>query len=253
MTVSALLLRGLLAGLIAGLLAFACAKTVGEPQIDRAIGVEEQSAAAGHPASGHAHEHEAPLVSRETQSTVGLLTALLVYAMAMGGLFALVFAFLHGRVGAGDPRALALILAVAAFVVLALVPALKYPPNPPAVGAADTIAFRTKIYFATIGLSVLSGALAAWAGSRLAARHGAWNAAIAAGLLFIALVAAAQFLLPDLNEVPSDFPATLLWKFRIAALGMQAVLWVTLGLVFGRLVDDRSAERVLVAAPGIRR
>ncbi len=252
MTVSALLLRGLLAGLVAGLLAFACAKTFGEPQIDRAIAVEEQLAAAEHSAPGPTHEHETELVSRKTQSTVGLLTAVLVYAMAMGGLFALVFAFLHGRVGAGDPRALALALAVGAFVVLVLVPALKYPPNPPAVGAADTIAFRTRIYFAMMGLSVLSGVLATWAGRQLAARHGAWSAGIAAGLLFIVLVGAAQFLLPDLNEVPANFPATVLWKFRVASLGMQAVLWTTLGLLFGRLAEARSAEAALAAAPGIR-
>ncbi len=39
--------------------------------------------------------------------------------------------------------------------------------------------------------------------------------------------------LPAINEVPSNFPATMLWKFRVAALGMQVMVWGTFGLVFG--------------------
>ena len=37
-------------------------------------------------------------------------------------------------------------------------------------------------------------------------------------------------------------PAVVLWNFRVAALGMQVVVWGTFGLVFGPL-----AERLLVA------
>jgi hypothetical protein len=48
---------------------------------------------------------------------------------------------------------------------------------------------------------------------------------------------AAQIVLPDINEVPADFPATVLWKFRMASLGMQAMTWSTIGLVFGALAE----------------
>ena len=34
-------------------------------------------------------------------------------------------------------------------------------------------------------------------------------------------------------EVPKDFPATLLWQFRLTSLGGHSVLLATLGLVFG--------------------
>ena len=46
--------------------------------------------------------------------------------------------------------------------------------------------------------------------------------------------------LPDVNEVPEGFPATVLWDFRIASLGAQAITWATLGLLFGVF-----AERVI--------
>jgi predicted cobalt transporter CbtA len=54
-------------------------------------------------------------------------------------------------------------------------------------------------------------------------------------------VVIAQLVLPDINEVPAEFPATVLWKFRMASLGLQALMWTTLGLLFGAL-----AERVVV-------
>src|ERR1700761_7607089 len=82
--VGSLILRGLLVGLVAGLLAFGFAKFVGEPQVDRAIAFEAQMDAA----KGDAPEPE--LVSREVQSSIGLLTGVLVYGTAIGGLFALV-------------------------------------------------------------------------------------------------------------------------------------------------------------------
>jgi Probable cobalt transporter subunit (CbtA) len=52
----------------------------------------------------------------------------------------------------------------------------------------------------------------------------------------------AQVVLPDINEVPADFPAVVLWKFRMTSLGVQALMWTTLGLVFGTL-----AERVIIS------
>jgi predicted cobalt transporter CbtA len=52
-----------------------------------------------------------------------------------------------------------------------------------------------------------------------------------------------QFLLPAVNEVPTDFPAVLLWNFRVASIGTQLVLWATIGLAFGLW-----AERVLQKA-----
>ena len=91
--VGSLLLRGMLVGLAAGLLAFGFAKFIGEPQVDKAIAFEAQLAAA----KGEAPEME--LVSRETQSSLGLLTGVVVYGTAVGGLFSLVFAYALGRSG----------------------------------------------------------------------------------------------------------------------------------------------------------
>jgi hypothetical protein len=123
--VRTLLIWGMVVGIVAGLLAFGFAKVFGEPQVDRAIAFEDQMDRAKGEAPGP------ELVSRAVQSGVGLLTGVVVYGTAFGGLFALPFAFAYQRIGRLSARGTAALLAAAGFVSLFLVPQLKYPSNPP--------------------------------------------------------------------------------------------------------------------------
>jgi hypothetical protein len=232
------LIRGMIAGAVAGLLAFGVAKIFGEPQVDRAIAFEEQHAKAEAAAKGQADQgEEEELVSRRVHRTTGLLTAVMVYGAAMGGLFALTFAFLYRRVGDFSPRVLALLLALAAFVAIYYMPSLKYPANPPAIGEPATIGYRTGLFFLMILISLGGLVFAVATGRRLAEKYGGLNATLIGAGLFVAIIAIAQFLLPDINEVPPDFPAVVLWNFRMTSMGMQALIWTTLGLVFGVLAE----------------
>ncbi len=248
--VRTLLIRGMLAGVLAGLLAFGFAKIFGEPQVDHAIAFEtlldeakskadaNKMSMSGNTGSMSMPAAEDPaLVSRQTQAGLGLFTGVVVYGAAFGGLFALVFAYAYGRIGNLSPRATAALLAGAAFVALVIVPELKYPANPPSVGNPDTIGQRTGLFLVMIIISIAAMVFAAWAGRRVAARLGRWNACIVGGAVFIVLVAIVQILLPVINEVPAQFPADLLWRFRIASLGIEAILWTTIGLVFGVLAE----------------
>lgn len=232
-----LLVRGMLVGLIAGLLAFGFAKVFGEPQVDRAIAFEDGMA------KMHGEPEEPELVSREVQASFGLLTGVEVYSVSLGGIFALVFAYALGRVGKVGPRGLAALLALAAFVVVFVVPGLTYPPNPPSVGNPDTIGQRTKLFFLMILVSVAAAVIAFNTARKVSARSGLWSGTIAGVALYLLIVAVAGYLFPVINEVPENFSAVLLWKFRTASLGIQLVLWTSLGLMFGRV-----AERMLSAA-----
>ena len=233
-----LLLRGMLAGLIASLLAFGFAKFIGEPQVDRAIAFED---------SMHSHSHsgdveEPELVSREVQASIGLLTGVAVYGTALGGLFALAYAFISGRLVQLPPRAATILIAAVGFLVLYIVPYLKYPANPPSVGQTDTIGYRTQLYFGMIVFSLAALAIAISFGRQAFDKLGGWNATILGAAVYLVLVAIAAYALPAINEVPEKFPADLLWNFRVAALGTQAILWITIGLLFGWLVE-RSREK----------
>ncbi|GLW49477.1 membrane protein [Streptomyces sp. NBRC 14336] len=230
-TVRTLLVRGMLAGLGAGVLAFVFAYLVGEGPVDAAIAFEESNS----------HEHGGEeLVSRTVQSTAGLATGMLVFGVAVGGIAALAFCFALGRVGRIGARATGALTALAGFLLLYLIPTLKYPANPPAVGNPDTIGERTILFVGMIVLSVLLGIAAVLLGRRLAPAWGNWNASIAAGGAFVAVMAVTMAVLPSGDNTPKGFPANDLWEFRIASIGTQAVLWAAFGLLFGYL-----AERVL--------
>jgi hypothetical protein len=56
------------------------------------------------------------------------------------------------------------------------------------------------------------------------------------------IVAAAQYILPAVNEVPEHFAAVVLWRFRTASLGIQIVLWATLGIGFGIAAEASCAQ-----------
>ncbi|PPQ37281.1 Uncharacterized membrane protein, predicted cobalt tansporter CbtA [Rhodoblastus acidophilus] len=238
-----LLTGGLLAGLVAAVLCFSFFKVVGEPTVERAIAFEQsmeeakakakadEAAAKGLPAPTEQTEPE--LVSRPVQSSVGLLTGVGVFSMAFGGLFALVFALVYGRFGELGARATSAVLAAEGFVAIYLAPALKYPANPPSVGLPETIDMRTSLYLALVLISLAVMIAASLLRRSLAGRIGGWNAAILAGFAYIAVMVGVSLALPSVNEVPEGFPADLLWQFRIASLGGQALMWAILGLLFG--------------------
>ncbi len=150
-----LLIRGMLTGLIAGIFAFGVAKIVGEPQVDKAIAFESYIEY-----TVHHQTPEAALVSRSLQNSAGLGTGVLIYGIAFGGIFALVFAVAYGRLGTLTARGTAAVLGLLGFVSVYLVPNLKYPANPPSIGNPDTISRRTGLYLLMILISVVVMVLA---------------------------------------------------------------------------------------------
>jgi MFS family permease len=236
------LVHGLLAGLLAGLAAFAVAFTVGEPPIDDAIALEE-SAAASEPHShdgteeeGHSHADEGEGgTSRGQQAGPGLATATLAVGTALGGLVALAAAAVMGRIGRLTPPQSTALVAAVGFVAVALVPFLKYPAVPPAVGSGDTIGSRTALYFTFLLVSVVAAGVALAAASRLA-RSGSAYAATAVGVAgYVGAVVVAAALMPRVDELGA-FPADVLWQFRLSSLLTLATLWVVLGFALTGLV-----------------
>ncbi|PBC78883.1 putative cobalt transporter subunit CbtA [Streptomyces sp. TLI_235] len=241
--VRSLLVRGMLGGLGAAVPALLVAYLLGEPRVDAAIAFEESQP--------HSHEGGVELVSRSMQSTAGLATGILVYGIALGGIIALAYCFALGRIGGFGPRATAMLVSGTGLVALYVVPFLKYPANPPAVGNPDTIGQRTTLYFLMMLLGLLLTLAALVLGRRLAPRLGNWNATVVAAAAFAVAVGLAYAFLPSFNEVPADFSATLLWQFRLATLAVQATLWLGFGLLFGHLAERLLNPRpAAAAAPG---
>jgi predicted cobalt transporter CbtA len=252
--------RGLVAGALAGVFAFVFARIFVEPVIDRAIGYEDGVGAA-HEAMEHgAHEHGAEVFTRGIQANIGMGFGVLAFSVAMGALFAVVFAVTYGRVGNVSARLLSVYTAGGMLLSLYVVPALKYPANPPAVSLDETIRQRTLLYLLMIVVSAALFVGAVYLGRRLVSRLGAWNATLAAAGAYVVAIAVVISILPTIDETPGPlrdnagvilyegFPADDLYQFRLFSLGTQVVMWATIGLVFAalasRFLDEKRRETV---------
>lgn len=251
-----LIARGLAAGAIGAVAAFLIARLCAEPVIARAIAFEDGQLDAGRAAG--VHEHGAELFGRGVQANIGLGFGVLIFGVAMGALFAVLFCVAAAATEPDtkelEPRKLSVLLAAGAFGAVYLVPFVKYPPNPPAVGRADTVAARTGWYLVMVAVSVGLAGAAVWLARRLDARLGAWNARLVATGVYVVAIAVVMVLLPGVDEtlgpmrdasgaiIYPGFPADVLYEFRLVSLATQLVLWMGIGLVFatlaGRLLDD---------------
>jgi predicted cobalt transporter CbtA len=223
--------RLVLAGLIAGGAAGLFSLLVTERAIAPALALEEARAPEG---LGPAEE----LFSRTTQVVGGLLGTI-VAGVALGVVFAAVYGLVRHRLPGRTDAARVAVLATIGFGIAGLLPAITLPANPPAVGDPGTIGARTAIY----GSVLLCGSITAMLVSALVSAlrtQGAGPAATACGAAAATavLVGLILVLLPaSPDTIASDVPADVVWDFRVASLGQLAVLWATLGLAGGWLLD----------------
>jgi putative cobalt transporter subunit CbtA len=204
----------------------------------------------------------AEVFSRGIQRNAGIGVGMILFGVAMGGFFAVAYILVQRRTRL-RPRVLALLVAGAGFLGLYVVPFLKYPANPPAVGHEDTIGQRTQLYLLMVVLSVAFLIGAVVLARRLVPRFGTWNATLLAGGAYIVVMAIVMAILPPLGHLHTNvvafgrqvtetplplrgpdgrivypgFPADVLFKFRLYSLISQAILWGTIGLAFGALLE----------------
>lgn len=264
--------RGLLAGALAGVLSFIFSRIFLEPVIDLAIGYEDGIGAA-HEAmetaagvAGHSHGGEGGFegFTRAVQMNIGMGLGVLAFSVAIGALFAVVFAVTYGRVGNISARLTSLYVAGGMLLSLFIVPALKYPPSPPALSLDETITQRTMLYLLMVVLSAALLAAAVYLGRRLNEKLGTWNAALAAAGAYIVASAVVMLVLPTIDETPAPlrddagnivyegFPADVLYDFRLFALGNQVIIYTTIGLAFGamaaKLFDESRRQETFTTA-----
>jgi len=223
-------------GFLAGLASALLQTFTGEPLVRKAIAIEQaRNAAASAPGQAGAPE----LISRSVQSGVGLFAALAVSGATFGLVFALAFWGL--RAGRPDPFLRALVAGTILFGSLTLAPWLKYPPNPPSVGDPDTLDRRQALYVSAVALALAL----ALVGAALSSRLRRWPPHLrftTVGLAVAVPFALALALLPPAPD-PVAAPATLIWRFRLASLGGNALLWAVLTVGFGLLAAEATRRR----------
>jgi predicted cobalt transporter CbtA len=256
MSTRTFLVHGLLAGLLAGVAAFAVAYTVGEPQIDKAIALEEAASAPasdGHDhehadeTAGHSHDDADAVVTRDTQSTLGLATGTLAIGLVLGGFTGLLAAVGLGRLGGLRPAGSTALVVLLGAVAFSITPFLKYPATPPAVGSGETIDSRTALYFGFVAVSIAAVIAAVAIARRVSRQWSGVPGVVAGALTYVAVVTVAAIAFPKVDELGS-FPASILWDFRISSLLTLLAMWAVIGAVLTVLVDRTWRQHSALAA-----
>lgn len=213
--ISNYLRRGVAAGALGGAAMALVLIALGERSIAAAVALENASGLSG----------DAPFT--RAQQVLGGAVGLTLAGVAAGAIFGVVFAATRHRL-AGDDRRRSLTLAAAGFCAVSLVPFLKYPPNPPAVGDPSTVGRRTALYLGLIAASLIV-TWAAWRLHRTLALMAPERRTTLVATAFVVAIGLAFIALPGPPDVV-HLPADLVWRFRIASLAGAASFWAVLGL-----------------------
>lgn len=215
----------LLSGAIAGTILALVNQGVVEPFIEQAIEIENHQAAA----KGEII-NPTELAAFRLWQKGGSIAAGTVLGLSLGALFGLVFAYGRKMLPGSTNLKKALVLAAVMWAVLYLVPAIKYPANPPAVGDPGTIYLRMSLYVAILMISGVS-ALGLAIISRKVTMNRFIEPAAYAGIIAVAFVALPAN--PDAITAPMD----LVNSFRIASGATMTMFWTLLGAILGAFWD----------------
>lgn len=138
---------------------------------------------------------------------------------------------LGGFIGRG-PRVL---LGLAAWWTLALLPSLKYPASPPGVGSPETIGVRLQYFLGLELLTALVIVLAVVVATQLHDRLGQWSGVRGSWALGAAIVLAssvAMYLALPANPDEGAVPAALLASFRADSRIGLGLFWAVFTVAF---------------------
>jgi predicted cobalt transporter CbtA len=219
----------LFSGAIAGAILGIINQSIVEPFVQQAIDIENQNAIA----AGELFNPSEYAAYRIWQRG-GEIAAGTVLGLSIGALFGIVFAYARSSLPGSNNKKKALILAGIMWLALFLVPALKYPANPPAVGDPETIYYRQNLYLAFVAISGFSALSLAFLYRKIGSPVQAKKAILPAA--YVAIMAAAFVVMPA-NPDQISAPTDLVVNFRIASAFTMSVFWGLLGMMLGSFWD----------------
>ena len=226
----------LLSGAIAGTLLGLINQVLVEPYIDKAIGIETQREIN----VGKIIDPSQQLQYRMWQKG-GEVVASTIYGISLSALFGIVFVYSRNSLPGSNNKKKAMVLTGIMFVALFLIPTLKYPANPPAVGSPDTIYYRESLYVGFIAISGFSSLAIALLYIKKLVKHinrtskSKENIAIPV-LLYVIIMGSAYLLLPP-NADRITIPIDLVTNFRVASAFTIGIFWGLMGIILGSFWD----------------
>jgi predicted cobalt transporter CbtA len=226
----AFILITLISGAIAGTILGLINQLLVEPYIDQAIEIEVQNTVA----SGEPVDLD-ELVQYRLWQKGGEIVAGTILGTSISALFGIVYVYSRDSLPGSNNKKKGLILAGIMFFVIFLIPALKYPANPPAVGDPETIEYRESLY---IGMLVISGftALGVAIIYRSLGQSRKESRKIIVPATYAVIIALAFAVLPN-NSDEDAISADLLMNFRIVTTITMGIFWGALGILLGSFWD----------------
>jgi len=214
----------LLSGVIAGVILAGVNYFVAEPFIDQAIGIEVDNSIA----SGEVVDLD-ELSSYRVWQKDGTFVAGAFLGLTYGAILGIVYVISRKYLPSSDDRKKALILAAIMCLSLYVVPFIKYPANPPAVGDPETIGLRDSLYTSyqmTSGLIALGVSILMYKLRRIS------YIKYVIPIIYLGLVASIYAIFPA-NPDEITAPMDLVNAFRAVTFGTMVMFYLVLGTIFG--------------------
>jgi predicted cobalt transporter CbtA len=216
----------IVSGSISGLILAGMNLVAVEPFIDKAVGLETSKAVA----AGENVDISEQNSYRVWQKS-GSFIAGAILGMAFGSLLGTVYAFIRSYLPFSGDIKRAVFLSLVICLALFVIPSLKYPANPPAVGNPDTIYLRESLYLGFLAVSAVS---ALGLGILFYRFRDVRHIRIIIPLVYAVIMSSAFALFPP-NPDKVSIPMDLVGSFRIASGLTMVGFWTVLGVIFGSL------------------
>lgn len=214
----------LLSGVLAGLTLVGVNLFVVEPYIDQAIGIEVNSSIA----SGEAIDQNELNTYRVWQKE-GTFVAGAFLGLTYGAILGIVYVVSRKFLPTSDDRKKAIILVAVLCLSLYIIPFIKYPANPPAVGDPETIGLRENLY---VGYQLASGLISLGLSAMWYKFRRISTIRFLIPVFYISLIAFIYAIFPS-NPDEISVSMDLVSTFRAVTVTTMIMFWMALGTIFG--------------------
>jgi len=154
----------------------------------------------------------------------GSILGFIILTLGVTSVFAIVYSYANIKI---SPIKKGILLAIILWGVLFLVPFLKYPANPPAVGDPSTIYYRQFLYIGVFGISGSTALLSAYISKKL--RY-------IAPIIYVIVITLVYIFFPD-NPDEITISLDLINNFRVTTVISSFIAWLSIGIIFGILYN----------------
>jgi predicted cobalt transporter CbtA len=220
----------LVSGAISGTILAIINQGIVEPYIDRAINIETE-------VTEGKVINPSELTEYRIWQKGGEIAAGTILGISLSALFGIVFIYNRTLLPGSNNKKKALALAGIMCLTLFIIPALKYPANPPAVGDPKTIYYRQSLYITFIAISGFSALAVAFMYRTFGNRLPSITKNIVFPLIYAAIITGAYLALPPNPDKITTVPMDLVQGFRISSALTMSIFWGMIGIIFGSMWD----------------